>query len=93
MFGGVTFMINGHVCCGVTKTDLVIRLAPDDVITALGRPHTRPMDFTGKPVKSMIFVDAQGTDSDQTLREWVESAFALVRTLPPKKNPAKRANR
>ena len=83
MFGGVAFMINGYMCCGVTKTDLVVRLAPDNVITALGRPHTRPMDFTGKPMKSMICVDARGTASGQTLCEWVESAIAFVRTLPP----------
>lgn len=89
MFGGVAFMINGHMCCGVTKTDLVLRLAPDEVITALGRPHTRPMDFTGRPMKSMIFVNAHGSHSDQTLREWVESAFAFVRTLPPKKPAVK----
>lgn len=84
MFGGVAFMINGHMCCGVTKTDLVLRLPPDAVSAALRRPHTRPMDFTGKPMKSMVFVDALGSDSDDTLREWVESALAFVRTLPPK---------
>src|SRR5437899_6373609 len=88
MFGGVAFMVNGHMCCGVTKTDLVLRLAPDEVITALGRPHIRPMDFTGRPMKSMIFVDAHGSDSDQDLHEWVESAFAFVRTMPPKKSGA-----
>ncbi len=93
MFGGVTFMINGHMCCGVTKTDLVIRLAPEAVITALSQAHTRAMDFTGRPMKSMIFVDAQGTDSDQALQQWVESALAFVRTLPAKKTSAKRANR
>jgi hypothetical protein len=58
------------------KTDLVLRLAAGDVITALRRPHTRPMDFTGKAMKSMIFVDERGTDCDGTLREWVESAYA-----------------
>jgi len=83
-------MINGHMCCGVAKTDLVLRLAPDAVTRALVRPHTRPMDFTGKPMKSMIFVAAQGSDSDNSLREWVESALAFVRTLPPKKTFSRR---
>ena len=85
MFGGVAFMIDGHMCCGVMKTDLVLRFAPDTVTAALRRPHTRPMTFTGKPMKSMIFVDAHGADSDEALHDWVESAFAFVRTLPPKK--------
>jgi len=86
-------MINGHMCCGVTKTDLVLRLAPDEVVAALGRPHTRPMDFTGKPMKSMIFVGPRGTDSDQTLHEWVESALVFVRTLPAKKSAVKSPSR
>ena len=85
MFGGVAFLVNGHMCCGVTKTDLVLRLAASDVSLALKRPHTRPMDFTGKPMKSMIFVDAHGTDSDKALSEWVGSAYAFVRALPPKR--------
>lgn len=93
MFGGVAFMINGHMCCGVTKTDLVLRMQPDEVITALRRPHTRPMDFTGKAMKSMIFVDAHGTDCDEALSEWVESALTFVRTLPPKKPSANGTSR
>jgi TfoX/Sxy family transcriptional regulator of competence genes len=89
MFGGVAFMLNGHMCCGVAKTDLMLRLAPEAVEAALGRPHTRPMDFTGRPMKSMLFVDPAGMDSDQSLREWVESACAFVRTLPAKEPAAR----
>jgi len=56
-------MVNGHMCCGVLKTDQVLRLAPEETAAALHQPHTRPMDFTGKPMKSMIYVSAIGTDS------------------------------
>jgi hypothetical protein len=58
MFGGIAFMINGHMCCGVMKTDLMLRLAPEAVVSGLRRPHTRLMDFSGKPMKSMMLVDA-----------------------------------
>ena len=85
MFGGVAFMVNGHMCCGVVKTDLVIRLTPEQAAFALHQPHTRPMDFTGKPLKSMIYVSAIGTDSDQALETWVESALRAARSLPNKK--------
>jgi hypothetical protein len=85
MFGGIAFMINGHMCCGVMKTDLMLRLAPEAVVSGLRRPHTRLMDFSGKPMKSMMLVDAVGSDSDEALHEWVESALAFVGTLPPKK--------
>jgi len=93
MFGGVAFMVDGHMCCGVVKTDLVVRLGPADITSALSKPHTRPMDFTGKPMKSMVYVGPRGTHSDDSLREWIESACTFVRTLPPKECGARRAKR
>jgi TfoX/Sxy family transcriptional regulator of competence genes len=86
MFGGLAFMVNGHMCCGVLKTDLVLRLTPEEADAALREPHNRPLDFTGKPMKSMIYVSAIGTDSDQALEAWVESAVRLARNAPEKKS-------
>jgi hypothetical protein len=71
----------------------MVRLAPESVARALQQPHTRPMDFTGKPMKSMMFVDAIGTDSDEALQTWVEAALAFVLTLPPKKSAARKLTR
>jgi TfoX/Sxy family transcriptional regulator of competence genes len=90
MFGGLAFMVNGRMCCGVLKTDLVLRLAPEEAAASLRQPHTRPMDFTGKPMKSMIYVSAIGTDSDQALATWIGSAVKLARSVPEAKN-ARRA--
>jgi hypothetical protein len=84
MFGGLAFMVNSRMCCGVMKTDLVLRLTPEQAAASLRRPHTRPMDFTGKPMNSMIYVSALGTDSEQALASWVESAVAIARSLPAK---------
>src|SRR5215471_4085172 len=83
MFGGLAFLVNGHMCCGVLKTDLVLRLTPEEAAASLRQPNARPMDFTGKPMKSMIYVSAMGTDSDQALATWVESAVKLARSVPP----------
>jgi TfoX/Sxy family transcriptional regulator of competence genes len=93
MFGGLAFMIDGHMCCGVLNTDLMLRLSPESVVLALQQPNTRPMDFTGKPMKSMLFVDAIGTDSDEALHAWVDAALAFVLTLPPKKSAARNSTR
>jgi hypothetical protein len=89
MFGGIAFMINGHMCCGVTRNDLVVRLGSEDGIAALAQPHTRPMDFTGGVMKSMIFVDAAGTASDRALREWVDAALAFVGKLSSQRSALK----
>ena len=88
MFGGLTFMVNGQMCCGVLKNDLVLRLTPEDAEAALHQPHTRPMDFTGRPMKSMIYVSPLGADSDQALAAWVQLAVRLARTVPGKKSGA-----
>jgi TfoX/Sxy family transcriptional regulator of competence genes len=84
MFGGLAFMVNGRMCCGVLKTDLVLRLTPEEAAASLRQPHTRPMDFTGKSMKSMIYISAIGTDSDQALATWIESAVKLTRSVPQK---------
>jgi TfoX/Sxy family transcriptional regulator of competence genes len=84
MFGGLCFMVNGHMCCGIVKGDLMLRLTTATATTALREPHTRPMDFTGKPLKSMIYVDAAGIDSDTSLERWVLTAERVARALPNK---------
>jgi TfoX/Sxy family transcriptional regulator of competence genes len=84
MFGGLCFLVNGRMCCGIVKRDLMLRLTPEMAATALREPHTRPMDFTGKPMKSMIYVDPAGIDSDSSLERWVRSAEQVSRALPAK---------
>src|SRR5579863_4620114 len=84
MFGGLCFLVNGHMCCGIVKSDLMLRLTPETAKAALSEPHTRPMDFTGKPMKSMIYVDAAGIDSDPSLERWVRTAERVAQALPSK---------
>ncbi len=84
MFGGLAFMLNGNMVCGVNQTDLVLRLGEAGTAEALKEPHTRDMDFTGKPLKSMVYVDAAGYKSDAQLKAWIERALKFARTLPKK---------
>ena len=83
MFGGIAFMLGGHVACGVIGEELLVRLGPDGE-RALAEPHTRPMDFTGKPMKTSVFVAPEGTESDSDLASWVEAGAAYAASLPPK---------
>ncbi len=85
MFGGIAFMINGHMCCGVINDDLVLRLGNERTAEALTEPHTREMDFTGKPLKTMVCVAPKGFRDDHDLARWVKRAVGFVRTLPDKK--------
>jgi TfoX/Sxy family transcriptional regulator of competence genes len=92
MFGGLAFMLSGHMFCGVVGDTLMLRLGAEGAARALGQPHVRPMDFTGRPMKGMIFVDNAGLHGD-TLRQWVEAATQYVCGLPPKPSGPRRQSR
>jgi TfoX/Sxy family transcriptional regulator of competence genes len=64
MFGGLAFMLDGHMFCGVVKDTLMLRLGPEAAGRALAQPHVRPMDFTGRPMKGMVFLDLAGLHGD-----------------------------
>ncbi len=93
MFGGIAFMVAGHMCCGVHKENLMVRVGPDAHPAALKRPHARPMDITGRPMKSMVFVDPNGFAGEDDLRGWVHAGLAYVRSLPPKQRARGRLSR
>jgi len=83
MFGGLTFMITGNMCCGVNGDELIVRLDPDHEDAALARPHARPMDFTGRPMRGFVTVQPKGLKGAQ-LNRWVREAVARAASLPPK---------
>ncbi len=84
MFGGIAFMLRGHMCCGIAGNDFMVRVGPGGYQAALAEPHVRPMDFTGRPLKSMVYVSPDGCRSDEALARWVGLGVAFVATLPPK---------
>ena len=83
MFGGLAFMLNGHMFTGIVGGELMLRLGEAGAEAALRREHVRQMDVTGRPMKAMVFVEPAGLDG-HALAQWVTSAAAFVRTLPPK---------
>lgn len=85
MFGGLTFLFHRRMCCGVLGDDLVVRVPPEDYEKALTEPHTRPMDFTGRPLRGFVYVGPGGYKQDEGLREWLLKAVAFTGSLPLKK--------
>jgi TfoX/Sxy family transcriptional regulator of competence genes len=84
MFGGLTFMLAGNMCCGIVDDRLMLRLGADFAEKALKRPHVHPMDFTGRPMTGMVYVAPEGLRG-RALRTWVEQAAGFARTLPAKR--------
>ena len=82
MFGGITFMVAGRMACGVIHDDLLVRVGKPSHEAALAEPHTRPMDFTGRPIHGMVYVEPAGVRSDVDLARWVERAVNVATVEP-----------
>ena len=84
MFGGLAFMVNGHMACGVLGENLIVRVGPDAYDDALRLTGARPMDFTGRPMRGMVYVAPQGHRRKPSLEAWVKQGLSFARSLPPK---------
>ncbi|MBL8996498.1 MAG: TfoX/Sxy family protein [Gemmatimonadetes bacterium] len=85
MFGGLAFMVASHMAVGVEKERLMVRLSPERAEACLEEAHVRPMDFTGRPLKGFVYVEAAGVQTTAGVRKWVARAVAHAESLPPKK--------
>ncbi len=85
MFGGLAFMVRGHMVCGVLDTDLIVRVGPEAYEATLEESHVRTMEVSGRPMRGMVFVASRGVGRDTALAAWVNKALGYVRTLEPKK--------
>jgi hypothetical protein len=83
MFGGTCHLINGNMVCGVYQDFLVLRLGEEQSAKALKKPHVRPFDVTGKPMKGWVMVEKDGFEG-QLLDGWLEKARSFADSLPPK---------
>ena len=82
MFGGITFLLHGNMCCGVAKEDLVVRVGAEQYEKALAEPHARPM--AGRSLKGLVYVGPGGYESDEVLGTSVERGIRFARSLPAK---------
>jgi len=84
MFGGVGFMVNGNLACGAQGNGLIVRVAPEKHAALLARPHTRPFDMTGRPMKGWLIVEVEGFRKKAQLEFWVKEGTQYASSLPPK---------
>jgi TfoX/Sxy family transcriptional regulator of competence genes len=90
MVGGLSFMVNGIMCCGVTGTALMVRVGPQARERALARPHVRPMIFAGRQLAGFVCVDPEGYRTDAALAAWVHRGIDFLSTLPAKSPTGRR---
>jgi TfoX/Sxy family transcriptional regulator of competence genes len=84
MFGGIAFLINGNMACGVHTDNLIVRLDREDYDEALTRPGAAAFDLTGKVMKGWVLVEPSALEDDADLEEWVRQGMEFAQSLPPK---------
>jgi TfoX/Sxy family transcriptional regulator of competence genes len=85
MFGGLCFTASGNMCFGIVGDDLMVRVGPERWEMALDQPFAREMDFTGRSMKGMVYVSAEGLGEEGPLREWLDRGLDYAKSLPPKR--------
>jgi hypothetical protein len=83
MFGGTCYMLHGNMMAGVYREFLILRLGDDATTRALGEPHVRPFDITGRLMRGWVMVEPQGAEGRE-LDRWLGLAEEYVSKLPPK---------
>jgi hypothetical protein len=84
MFGGLTFMLAGHMCCGVHSNELIIRLDAKTSVEDLNSPHVRPWDFMRRAMRGMFAVAPGGCADQLACNRWVQLAVRHASSLMPK---------
>ena len=85
MFGGLAFLIGGHMAVSVShQGGLLLRVDPADTDALLAKPHAAPFEMRGKPMDGWVRVDAAGLTTRRQLARWVSRGVGYARSLPPR---------
>jgi hypothetical protein len=85
MFGGLGFMLDGHMAVAASHTgDLMVRADPEQGKEWVDGETVRPMEMRGRPMHGWLYVAADSVAGDEELQVWVDRGAGYVRTLPPK---------
>lgn len=88
MFGGTCFMVNGKMCIGVVKDEMMCRIDPAKEEEALEKTGCRPMDFTGRPMKAYVYVDEEGMKTKKAFEYWIGLCLEFNTKAKASKKPA-----
>jgi hypothetical protein len=83
-FGGLCFMLNGHMLVGVWNDSMIVRLGVEQEEDALLEPHVKKLDIKRKPMKGWIKVAKEGVQDVEQVKTWIQRAVKFVGKLPPK---------
>ena len=86
MFGGLAFLIGGHMSVAASgQGGLIVRVDPDETDALLAKPHAQPFVMRGREMRGWLRVDAEGVRTTRQLEPWVKRGVGYARSLPPKR--------
>jgi len=81
MMGGLVFMVNNKMCCGIHidkkygDSLLMAKIGEEAYIEEISKEVCLPMDFTGRPMRGYIYITPKGFDMEQDLEYWIQRAL------------------
>jgi TfoX/Sxy family transcriptional regulator of competence genes len=89
MFGGLCFMVRGHMCCAVSgRGGLLVRVGPDAPSAVFKEPHASPVEMRRRIMTGFVRVAPDGYRTASGLKKWVTRAVDFVATMPKKTKKA-----
>jgi TfoX/Sxy family transcriptional regulator of competence genes len=89
MFGGTCFMVNGKMCVGVVKDEMMCRIDPEIYEEALEKNGCREMVFTGRPMKGYVFVSEEGMKDSSGFAYWINLCLEFNKKAKPSRKRKK----
>jgi TfoX-like protein len=85
MFGGLAFMINGHMAVSASgQGGLLLRVDPAQTKALIREPHAARFVMRGRAMDGWLRIEPSGVQSDADLARWVDHGVRYARSLPPK---------
>ena len=84
MFGGMCFMLQGNMCCGVVEDQILLRINGPMYDELLDKPEISMMDMTRKPMRGFLYVAAEAIKQPEQRQHWLSYAIDYCLSLPPK---------
>jgi TfoX/Sxy family transcriptional regulator of competence genes len=84
MFGGICYLINGNMCFGIWKDNLIVRMAPELAVEKLKDRNVKEFDITGKPMKGWVLAEKDAWQDKKKMGKWLDIGRSFALTLPTK---------
>ncbi len=84
MFGGLAFLVDGHMALAVSGSGgMMLRVDPDDSADLLAVDGVAPMVMKERPMKGWLLLDPDVLSDDAALETYVLRGVGFARSLPP----------